>query len=306
MKKLFGEIHIENKIELFKFTFESMTSPCEVLIYEKDKNKAFECFEEIKKETFLLEKKYNFYNKDSYLNKVINNRKRNKISIDNQTYNILYTVKDLSEQTNSIFDISVGTINHCYKKNTIKEIDECLLSFKYMYGSSSWFLKDKKLHFKDKETKLDLGGVIKEYAVDVAVMIIKDFNIEAALVNFGGDIYAHGLKPDNSSFSIGIKNPKKTDENLLIVNISNQALTTSASYERYKTVEDKEFSHIINKNKIEHNILSSTIISSSTLESGILSTSFMINPSCEIRDGIQVVLIDEDLSIHQNLVEKIY
>ena len=52
MKKLFGEIHIENKIELFKFTFESMTSPCEVLIYEKDKNKAFECFEEIKKETF--------------------------------------------------------------------------------------------------------------------------------------------------------------------------------------------------------------------------------------------------------------
>ena len=305
MKKLFGEIHIENKIELFKFTFESMTSPCEVLIYEKDKNKAFECFEEIKKETFLLEKKYNFYNKDSYLNKVINNRKRNKISIDNQTYNILYTIKDLSEQTNSIFDITVGTINHWYKKNTIKELDECLLSFKYMYGSSSWFLKDKKLHFKDKETKLDLGGVIKEYAVDVAVMIIKDFNIEAALVNFGGDIYAHGLKPDNSSFSIGIKNPKKTDENLLIVNISNQALTTSASYERYKTVEDKEFSHIINKNKIEHNILSSTIISSSTLESGILSTSFMINPSCEIRDEIQVVLIDEDLSIHQNLVEKI-
>lgn len=289
------------EIKLYTFKFEAMTTPCEVQIYEKNQTKAVECFEKIKQNTLLLEKKYNFYDKSSYLNKTINNRKRNKVNIDLQTLEILEIVKDLSLKTDGVFDISVGTINHCYKKNTIEKIENCLLELKNKMGLNSWFIKDKKLHFQYKETKLDLGGVIKEYAVDYAANIVRNYGIKSALINFGGDIITVGLKPNNEPFCIGIKNPKNPSENLVYVNISNQALTTSASYERKTRVENKEFSHIIETKAMKSDIVSSTIISNSTLVSGVFSTAFMINPSCNIYDNLQVLLIDENLNIHQNL-----
>lgn len=290
-------------MKLFKFTFQAMTTPCEVQLYDNDEIKVINCFEEIKKSTYELEKKYNFFDGKSYLNRVINNRKRNKISIDAQTYEVLSSVKELSLKTKGVFDISVGTIKHCYNQDSLKEVNTCLFSLKEKMGIDSWYLKDKKLNFRFKETKLDLGGVIKEYSVDKAAQIAKQFGIKSALINFGGDIFALGSKPDNEPFCIGIKNPKDKEKNLLFVNISNQGLTTSASYERNKTIENEEFSHIITKEKIHSEILSSTIISKSVLESGVFSTAFMLSAECEISDNMKVVLVDKDLNLHQNLVE---
>ncbi|WP_108061313.1 FAD:protein FMN transferase [Poseidonibacter lekithochrous] len=290
-------------MKLFKFTFQAMTTPCEVQIYDNDEIKAINCFEEIKKHTYELEKKYNFFDSKSYLNRIINNRKRNKISIDSQTYEILSLVKEISLKTRGVFDISVGTIKHCYNQNSLKDVNNCLFSLKDKMGIDSWYLKDNKLNFRFRETKLDLGGVIKEYSVDKAVSITKSYGIKSALINFGGDLFAIGCKPDNEPFCIGIKNPEDKENNLLFVNISNQALTTSANYERNKIIENVEFSHIISKEENKDEIISSTIISSSTLESGIFSTTFMINTECEIIDNMKVVLIDKKLNLHQNLVD---
>lgn len=288
-------------MKLFKFTFQAMTTPCEVQIYTTNEIHANSCFESIKQSTYDLERKYNFYDTESYLNRVINNRTRNKISIDSLTYEILVKVKEISLKTNGLFDISVGTIKKCYNLNSINEIELCKAFLTNKMGNDSWFLKDKKLHFQYKETKLDLGGVIKEFAVDLAGQIVKEFGIKSALINYGGDILSIGKKPDNTPFCIGIKNPNNTEENLLFVNIANQALTTSASYERNKVVESKKISHILSTRELENDILSSTIVSDSTLESGIFSTSFMINSECEIPENVKVVLIDKDLNIHQNL-----
>lgn len=290
------------KQELFVFNFVAMTTPCEVQIYESDSVKAFNCFEAIKVFTFELEKKYNFYDRNSFLNKTINNRKRNKVSLDKLTYDILEKVKNLSTQTNGLFDISIGTIKKCYDLDSLEKFQESKAKLINKMGNESWHLKDGNIHFKFKETKLDLGGVIKEVSVDFAARIAKDHGVTSALINFGGDIFALGTKPDGKPFSIGIKNPKNPEQNLLLVNISNQALTTSASYERNKNIENKNFSHIISKNSFEEEILSSTVISNTTLKSGVFSTSLMIDSACPFDNEIKVVLIDKDLNLHQNLV----
>ena len=103
----------------YDFTFVSMTSPCSVKIYEGDYNNALRCFEEIKKNTLFLERKYNFYNKASYISQNINKRSRNKIKVDSQTAHILKDVRELSILTNNIFDITVGTLKEAYKKKTL-------------------------------------------------------------------------------------------------------------------------------------------------------------------------------------------
>jgi len=48
-------------------------------------------------------------------------------------------------------------------------------------------------------------------------------------------------------------------------------------------------------------ILSATVISHSVLTSGIYSTSLMVNSNLVIEGDINVVMIDEELRLHQNI-----
>ena len=289
-------------MEPFYFKFISMTTPCVIQIYMGTAENAERCFKEIKKNTLLLEKKYNFFNNRSYLNKIINRRKEPKVKLDKQTYDVLKIIRQLSKDTNGIFDISMGTLKQCYKKQNLVESEQCLEQLSSKTGLDSWDLDSNGyISFKYPETLIDLGGVIKEFAVDEAVNIVRKFGIKSAIVNFGGDIHVVGKKPDGKEFAIGIKNPKNPEKNLVIVNLNNQALTTSASYERSITIEGKTFSHIIGVEEKKDDILSATIISDSTLKCGVYSTSFMMTTNIEIPDDLKVVLVDSQLQLHQNL-----
>ena len=165
-------------------------------------------------------------------------------------------------------------------------------------GVEHFKIKKNKLHFDNPYTLIDLGGFVKEFAVDQAVKILKKQKIASALINFGGDIYALGLKPNGKKFSIGIKNPLNSSEYLTHATISNQALTTSASYERNHQVEDKNYSHIISKDALQHQVLSATVISSSVVESGVFSTALMIEP--RLQTSLEKILILDSLEVQKS------
>jgi len=279
-----------------------MTTPCVIQVYEGTVKNAERCFKEIKQNTLTLEKKYNFFNNTSYLNKVINRRKSSKIRLDKQTYDVLKTIRGLSEDSGGVFDITMGTLKQCYNKKTLVESKACLANLAKKTGLDCWTLGlDNYISFKYPETLIDLGGVIKEYSVDEAVKIVRKYGINSAIVNFGGDIHVVGQKPGKKDFAIGIKNPKDPETNLVIVNLNNQALTTSASYERSTTIEDQSFPHILSVEGKKDDILSATIIADSTLKCGVYSTSFMITTKINIPESLKVVLVDSGLKLHQNL-----
>lgn len=284
------------------YTFACMSTKCSVQIYGGDLLVAQNACKKIEENSNYLEKKYNFYDENSYLNKTINSRNKSKLKIDKQSSIVLKKVKELSQKVNFLFDITVGTYKHCYRSTNVDELQNSLDKLQDKTGFDTWEIEGRYLHFQHKETKMDLGGVIKEYAVDEAVKILKECKISSAIVNFGGDIFALGFKPNGESFAIAIKNPKNKEENLLHVQVKDQALTTSAHYERSYKVGEEEFSHILSKKGNTKGLLSATIISSSVLESGIYSTSFMINTNIHIPDGLKVVLIDDDLKLHQNIM----
>lgn len=284
----------------FLYEFFCMSTKCSVQIYDKNHTNLNNLIKEIEQNTRQLERRYNFYSKHSFLNKTINNRNTSKVKIDKKTALILERVNTLNKDIGYLFDMSVGTYKHCFLCDNIEDFQKCIKPLKEKSGVDSWHLDGKSLYFDHKETRLDLGGVIKEFAVDEAVKILKKHKINSAIVNFGGDLYALGTKLDGQLFSVGVKNPKDKKKHLFSVQIKDQALTTSAHYERNYKIEDKIFSHILNE-KARGDILSATIISKNVLMSGIYSTSFMINASINIPHDMKVALIDKDLQIHQNI-----
>ncbi|HIP55502.1 MAG TPA: FAD:protein FMN transferase [Arcobacter sp.] len=276
-------------LEIYKF--ESMTTPCELQLYCDSKEVADSCAVDIMKECKRLEQKYNYYSNDSYLHR-INSRQSN--TLDSETKSLLSISKQYYKKTNGLFDITIATLKDIYQSNSIKQIKEEKTKLLEYTGCEHFSIKKNKINFTNEFTKIDFGGLVKEYSVDRAVKIIKKYKIKSALVNFGGDIYAHGRKPNNEKFNIGITNPIKKEEYLFNISIENQALTTSASYERNIKVQDEVYSHIISKDK-KSDILSATVVSNSCVQSGVYSTALMCNSMLETKDDTYI--IDENLEI---------
>jgi len=257
------------------YKFEAMSTVCELILYSQDKAIADKSAMAVLDEVKRLEKKYNYYQEDSLLSS-INTRKTS--IIDSETKSILQRAKKYYVLTNKTFDITVATIKDLYKSE--KKLSSLALKkeelSKYI-GCEHFSLKKDKIIFDNEYTKIDLGGFVKEYAVDRAVMILKKYKISSALVNFGGDIYALGLKPDGSKFKVGIKDPSDRSKYAQEVELQDQALTTSASYERNYTIETEIFSHIISKEKNLTSSSSVTVISKNCVESGIYSTTIIVD-----------------------------
>ncbi|SFV59508.1 Thiamin biosynthesis lipoprotein ApbE [hydrothermal vent metagenome] len=240
----------------------------------------------------MLEKKYNFYNPNSFLSS-INQRKTDKLDL--QTKNLLIKAKLFQTKTDGIFDITMGTLLATRRHKSIDKVEEEVARLTPFIGGEHFKIQRDRIVFDNPYTLIDLGGFVKEFAVDQAVKILKKEKIESALVNFGGDIYALGSKPNGEPFSIGIKNPLNPKENITYVRLENQALTTSASYERHQKIEDKIYSHIIGRKPLQSKIISATVISSLVVESGVYSTSLMIEP--ELQTSLKKILIDNRLNI---------
>ena len=278
-------------LEIYKFDI--FTTPCEVQIYCADKNLADSCAKDILKEAKRLELKYNYFNPNSYLSKL---NKRILNLLDSETKNLLVSAKNYYKSTNGAFDITMATIKDIYKKaNSLNDIEEEKNTLMPYVGCEHFNIKKNKLYFDNDFTKIDLGGMVKEYSVDRAVSIIKKYKIKSALVNFGGDIFAVGKKPNGETFSVGVTNPKEKTKTLFSIEIENQALTTSASYERNIIIESKEFSHILSKDDKQKDILSATIVSDSCLKSGVYTTALMVDNNLSIKEI--KYLIDKNLEV---------
>ena len=269
-----------------------MTSPCEVHIFTYSQTKANQLAKKILENSKKLEQKYNFYNPNSFLSQ-INQRKIDKL--DFQTQEILKRAKNFYYKTDTIFDITIGTLTQARKQKSIQAIEEETQKLLPFVGVEHFKIKKNRISFDNSHTLIDLSGFVKEFAIDQAIKILKKAKIKSALVNFGGDIYALGTKPNSQPFVVGIKNPLNPKEHIKRVALTNQALTTSASYERFLEVEDKTYSHIIDKSPIQTDIISATVIASNAVESGVYSTSLMIKPT--LKCSLSKILIDEKLRI---------
>ncbi|MEA1918517.1 MAG: FAD:protein FMN transferase [Campylobacterota bacterium] len=264
-----------------------MTTACEVTLITPDKHRADACAKAILSEAKRLEKKYNYFDDFSYLSQ-INQRKENRL--DSETKSILQRALRYYKLTDKIFDVTVATIKDLYREEKRGEAlhvkREKLLEY---VGCEHIKIKKECISFDNDYTKIDLGGFVKELAVDNAVKMVKKAKIASALINFGGDIYAHGRREDGSKFRIGVKNPKNPDEHIAYFELENEALATSASYERNYKIEDEVYSHIIATCKVEKEMLSATVISSTCVESGVYATALMINSELPCKNKIYLV-----------------
>ena len=134
---------------------------------------------------------------------------------------------------------------------------------------------------------LDLGAVAKGLAIDMAARELKTF--EDYAIDAGGDLYVAGRGPDGAPWSIGIRHPRRDDQLIDSLQVSNLAVCTSGDYER-KDSEDSEYRghHLLDpRTGVSANAVASvTVVAPTAMAADALATAaFVLGPI----DGIRLL-----------------
>ncbi len=248
-----------------------MSTECELWLFAS-KPKADECAKAILKEVKRIEKRYNYYDPASLLSRI---NARQTTDLDPETKYLLQRAREFYDKTEGLFDITVATIKECYRHKSLDELRDCLRRLTPYVGCEHLSIKKNRIFFDNPFTKIDLGGFAKEYAVDRALLEVKKRKIKSALINFGGDLYLHGKKPDGSPYRIGIKDPRNPSRFIRYLDLYDCAVATSAHYERGYEIGKERFSHIL---KGDIALSSATVVAPKCLEAGVWATALTLYP----------------------------
>jgi len=270
---------------LFVYKFEAFTTPCEIQFDASDKNFADEISKFIHLQTKYLEQKYSFFNPNSVLS-AFNNRSANTLKIDAEFYNLLLLAEFYYKITDGAFDVATaGTINSIETNISYDEYENIRKKIVPFASFKNINLHNQHVTISNSSTKIDFGGLIKEYAVDQALLILEKYNINNALINFGGDIAVIG-KFYNKEWCIEITNPNSTSKVITLTN----ALCTSGHTLRYTTIGNKKISHIQSTQQIHNNSNQQVSVTApTTVDAGVWSTALLINPQLVLPKHIHIV-----------------
>lgn len=130
---------------------------------------------------------------------------------------------------------------------------------------------------------LDLGAVAKGLAIDLAARELRPFRNFA--IDAGGDLYLAGCNPHGEPWSIGIRHPRRGNELIESLRVSNRAVCTSGDYERQSATEDQGH-HILDPRTggSPHAAASVTVLAPTAMLADSLATAaFVLGPDDGLR-----------------------
>ena len=134
----------------------------------------------------------------------------------------------------------------------------------------------------DPKMTLDVGAIAKGYAVEMIARSLEEKGISGYVINVGGNVRTLGTKPDGETWLAGIENPDMESDiaYLAYLQLAGESVVTSGSYQRYYTVGDKNYHHIIDGETLmpAEKFQSVSIICKSSAQGDALSTALFCMP----------------------------
>ncbi|MBC8631233.1 FAD:protein FMN transferase [[Eubacterium] tenue] len=284
------------KVNKFSKTMYYLGTVNEITIYtnsnEEKSNKILSKCEEIIKD---IDNKMNPSTLSSDIYKINQNAGKKFTKVSNDTYKVIKTSIHFSDISDGNFDTTIGSLvnlwnigNQNAKVPMKSEIDKALSTINYK--NITLDDKDNQIMLKNKDSKIDLGGIAKGYAADKVVEYLKNQEVKGAIVNLGGNIYTLGTKDKDANFNIGIQDPTKPRGNSIgSLSISNKSVVTSGIYERYIKKDNKIYHHILSPKTgfpVDNELSSVTIISDNSMNCDALSTTTF---SLGTKEGLKLI-----------------
>jgi len=283
-----------------------------IRIYDNQNNKILDkAFDRLKE----IENRMSATIETSDVNEINKNAGIKPTTVSEETYFVIKQAKHYADISNGAYDPTIGPLVDLWDIKsdrkprdfipTLKEIEEKKSLINY---NDLELLDNNQVFLKRKGMKINLGGIVKGYATDEVRRILIENKVNAAIIDLGGNIFAHGIKADGSDWKIGVQNPLEyTGIYLGILKVKNKSIVTSGNYERFFIYDDKRYHHILDSKTgypSENEIMGVSIISDRSIDGDALSTTLFVlglDNGIKLINSIEVaeaVFILKDKSIY--------
>ena len=160
------------------------------------------------------------------------------VEIHAHTYAVIRCALAMAAATGGIFDVTCAPklVEWGYLPMPAGDLPE------HVPGGSALVLQDGYRIKKTSAACIDLGGIAKGYAVDLALAALQQSGIRSACVNAGGDLRAFG----DIAYPVVIRHPLNPHAAGLQTELREQALATSGTYFTRKRIDGRECSALVN------------------------------------------------------------
>ena len=267
------------RFEIHHVRFNSMGCPC-ALQLEADATMAARAAAAVQAEVDRLDRKYSHYRDDSLVALIGAAADAGEsIDVDNETADLLDFSATLYAQSSGRFDITAGALTRLWDLQGGRLPDpQMLADARARTGWQHVGWQRPRLRLGIAGMRLDLGGVVKEYAADRAALLCREVGVEHGIVDLGGDLAVVGAHADGSPWLAGIKAPCDTSRAIAQIQLRSGGLATSGDYERVMIVDGRRYSHIVDplSGVPVESFASVSVVAGSSLVAGAASTLGML------------------------------
>jgi thiamine biosynthesis lipoprotein len=157
---------------------------------------------------------------------------------------------------------------------------ELIEKTKEYVGFEKLVLKNNTLQKSNNLLQIDLNAIAKGWGVDKVAEFLHNNGFNRYIVEIGGEIAVSGKNKHNENWEIGIPIPEYLQSELyMTIELSNQSVATSGSYNNYFNFEGVNYSHIIDPESgypIKHDLVSATIVTQSCAFADAIATTVMV------------------------------
>ncbi len=262
----------------FEYGHQQMGTQIRLVLYAQDKVGADSISQKIFQRIDSLNTILSDYIADSEINKLCD-QVDSDVTVSPDLYAILKISTEISKKTEGAFDITAGPLVGLWRKARKSEVlprnSEIKDAIRLVGYQNLMFPKENTVRLKEKNMRLDVGGIGKGFAADHALKILESNGITSALIDMGGDILVSDAPPQKSHWTLAFyyydEDGQQVSQKL---KLKNQAVATSGNLYQFVEIDGVRYSHIINPKTgmaLQNGIQVTTIAPTGALADGYAS-----------------------------------
>ena len=240
----------------------------------------------------------------------LNHAGGSRVSVSDETREILEKAIDYSRLSDGAFDVTVEPCVALWDLSAQPPVLPDAAALAQAAEKVDWTqidLDEDGVMLPDGVT-IDLGAIAKGYITDKIAQLLRRGGVTSGYLNFGGNVYVIGAKPDGSPWNIGIQDPKGVQQQSIVgaVPITDKAVVTSGIYERGFDLDGVRYHHILDPATgwpTQNELAGVTIVTDNAFDADALSTTlFTLGTErgmalAQSLPGVEAVFIDRDNNV---------
>lgn len=242
--------HIPKSQALCVHNFHAMGSPCCLQFYAATPDQAQHVATQVQQRILKLEQRYSRYLPDSIIS-LVNSRAGTGCNTppDAETFALLRYAQQCYTESDGLFDVTSGVLRqiwHFNQAHIALPTPETIAALLPLIGWEKVQWSAETLYLPEAGMELDFGGIVKEYAADLAASVCINLGITSGIVELGGDIRIIGAMPDGRGWPVAIRDPRQPERSVAQLELTAGALASSGDYERFQMINGVRYSHLLN------------------------------------------------------------